>query len=327
MANISIFGSGAMGTAVATILANNGHNITIYGIDDSELNDLKNGRNTKYFEDVNLPKFKVTKDKKQAVEDCNYIVFAIPTKALPETYKEVIKLIKKQVIIINVSKGFWKDSNKSCHEIMTQEAQDNSLISGVVSLIGPSFAIDIINKNITAVDAVSNNDKLNKKVQKLFSNDYFRVYTQKDVAGAESGSIFKNILAIASGMVAGLGYSTNSQIALITRGFNELKKFVLARGGKLKTIFGLSCLGDLMLTALSDKSRNYTFGKNFYNKNFDSSKLTVEGLRSIEIVYDEYIKTKLLDLPIVNSLYQIIYKNANPNEIIINLMKRKLKSE
>ena len=134
------------------------------------------------------------------------------------------------------------------------------------------------------------------------------------MAGAESGSIFKNILAIASGMVAGLGYSTNSQIALITRGFNELKKFVLARGGKLKTIFGLSCLGDLMLTALSDKSRN-------------SSKLTVEGLRSIEIVYDEYIKTKLLDLPIVNSLYQIIYKNANPNEIIINLMKRKLKSE
>ncbi|TPR54110.1 NAD(P)H-dependent glycerol-3-phosphate dehydrogenase [Metamycoplasma neophronis] len=325
---IAILGSGAMGTACATVLANNNHDIIIYGIDLKELSDLEKGCNTKYFSDqIKIPSFTTTTDLSAAIKDVDYILFAIPTKFLPSVFELVINKLEKKVIIINVAKGFWPESNISVHEKMDSLTKLNKNVKGIVSLIGPSFALDIVNRNITLVDAVSYDLELANDIQNLFSNDYFRVYSQTDVKGAEAGAIFKNIIAIASGMLDALGYSTNTQIALLTRSIVEMKEFTKFIGGNIETNNGLTGLGDLMLTALSDKSRNYTYGKNFFNKDFDANKLTIEGLKSIEVVYNQYIKNKTLDLPIIESIYKIIYLKNDPNEIIKTLMKRPLKTE
>lgn len=325
---ITILGSGAMGTACATVLADNQHNIKVYGIDLTELSDLEQGKNSKYFsEDLNIPKLKTTTDLDEAIEDVDYILFAIPTKFVPSVFELVASKVKNKVTIINVSKGFWPESNLSVHEKMEELTKLNKNIKGIVSIIGPSFAIDMVKRNITLVDAVSENIELAQKVQYLFSNEYFRVYTQNDVKGAEAGAIFKNMIAIASGMLEALGYSTNTQVALLTRAMNEIKQYTEYIGGNKDTIYGLTGLGDLMLTALSDKSRNYTFGKNYFNKDFDSQRMTIEGLKSIDIIYNLYIKDQTLELPIIESLYKIIYLKNDAKQVIDNLMARPLKSE
>ncbi|AZG68794.1 NAD(P)H-dependent glycerol-3-phosphate dehydrogenase [Mycoplasma struthionis] len=324
---IAILGSGAMGSACASVLSKNGHNVWIYGIDKNELTDLKNGYNKKYFEDIYLGKFSVTLSLEEAVNDADYILIAIPSKFIPEVFEKCIKLLQKRVIIINVAKGFWPDTVEFVHERMEKLSKKNEMISGVVSLIGPSFAIDIVNENITLVDAVSKSVAQNIKVQKLFSNSFFRVYSQIDVKGAEAGAVFKNMIAIATGLAAGLGYSTNTQAAIITRAFIEIETYTKFIKGNKKTLLGLSCLGDLILTALSDKSRNYKFGLNFFNQKVNSDHLTVEGLKTIEIFYERYIKTDILKLPIIEALYQIIYLKKNPKEIITKMMNSPLKSE
>ncbi|TPE57351.1 NAD(P)H-dependent glycerol-3-phosphate dehydrogenase [[Mycoplasma] falconis] len=324
---ITILGSGAMGSACASILANNKHEVIIYGIDNQELTDLQNGKNSRYFKEIELPKFKTTTDLDLAIENADYILFAIPTKFIPAIFELVVSKIKNKTTIINVAKGFWPEKNISVHEQMQNLTVLNDHIKGIVSLIGPSFAIDMVAKNITLIDAVSTDLKIAQDVQKLFSNSYFRVYTQTDVKGAETGSIFKNMYAIAAGLAVALGYSTNTQVALLTKGLQEMSVYNKFIGGKENTIYGLTGLGDLILTALSEKSRNYQYGLNFFNNNFSALTNTVEGLKSIEIVYDKYVATKVLNLPIVEALYEIIYKKTNPKKVIENLMNKELKNE
>ncbi|AXE60726.1 glycerol-3-phosphate dehydrogenase [[Mycoplasma] phocae] len=325
---VAILGSGGMGTACATVLEDNNHNVIIYGVDHQELEELKNGKNSKYFSDkINLPKFQTTANIDEAIQDADYILFAIPTQFIEDVFKSVISKITKPTIFINVSKGFWPDTAVSVYDEMSKLIKTNSNITGVVSLIGPSFAIDIVERHITLVDAVAYNKNIAKKVQKLFSNEWFRVYTQNDVKGAEVGAIFKNIISIASGMAEGLGYSTNTQVALVSRSINEILTYNKYVGGKKSTIFGLSGIGDLILTALSPKSRNYTFGKNFFSNTKETNNKTVEGLRSIKVIYENYIKNGRLELPIVEALYKIIYMKNNIKEVIKSLMVRPLKHE
>nr|WP_272873028.1 NAD(P)-binding domain-containing protein [Mycoplasma phocoeninasale] len=168
---IAILGSGGMGTACATILEDNNHDVIIYGIDGQEIEDLKNGRNLKYFPDnISFPNFKTTNNLDEAVIDADYILFAIPTQFIEEIFKLVVSKVTKPTIFINVAKGFWPNTAVSVYDEMNNLIKTNSKIMGVVSLIGPSFAIDIVKKNITLVNAVAYNKNLAKKVQKLFSN-------------------------------------------------------------------------------------------------------------------------------------------------------------
>lgn len=325
---ITILGSGAMGSACASVLAHNHHNVTVYGIDFEELNDLSNGKNIKYFgTEISFDKVHTTTNLEEAINGASYVIFAIPSQFIPSVFDLVIRKINQKTIIINVSKGFWPDTEFSVHEQMSKLGAFNQKVKGIVSLIGPSFAKDIVAKQITLVDAVSNDQNLAQKVQKLFSNEYFRVYTQNDVKGAEAGSIFKNMIAIGSGILSAMNFDINTQIAMITRSINEIITYVKYIGGKTKTIFGLTGIGDLMLTAMSNKSRNYTYGLNFFNKKFDASQYTIEGLKSIEIIYNKFIITQTLDLPIIEALYKIIYLKEDPHQIINDLMKRPLKAE
>lgn len=327
---IAIIGSGALGTAFSNVLFEAGHkNITIYGIDDKELSELKVGKNTKYFtDDLFIHPVNTTKDLKEALDGVSYIVIALPSTIIPVVINQIKESINSEVLIISGSKGFYNGTDYPLHKGIEINTKNNSKIRGVVSILGPSYAEEIVAKSLTIVASVSSSKELCEEVQSLFSTPYFKIYTQTDVIGAEAGGIYKNILAIASGMLTEYGFKINTTAAFITRGVHELSIFNKYLGGKSETIMGLTGLGDLILTSMSDLSRNYTFGRSFVKDKAKalSSSITLEGINAIKIVEKIRIEKKL-DLPIVECLFKILYENLDLNKSIYTLWDRGLKSE
>lgn len=327
---IAIIGSGALGTAFSNVLFEAGHkNITIYGIDDKELSELKVGKNTKYFtDDLFIHPVNTTKDLKEALDGVSYIVIALPSTIIPVVINQIKESINSEVLIISGSKGFYNGTDYPLHKGIEINTKNNSKIRGVVSILGPSYAEEIVAKSLTIVASVSSSKELCEEVQSLFSTPYFKIYTQTDVIGAEAGGIYKNILAIASGMLTEYGFKINTTAAFITRGVHELSIFNKYLGGKSETIMGLTGLGDLILTSMSDLSRNYTFGRSFVKDKVKalSSSITLEGINAIKIVEKIRIEKKL-DLPIVECLFKILYENLDLNKSIYTLWDRGLKSE
>ena len=319
---IAIIGSGALASALGKVLYDaNNKNIIIYGIDKNEIQELKRGFNTKYFSNlVSLPNFKTTNNLKAAIKDSRYIILAVPSKVIDVVFKNILKLLDKKVVIINGSKGFYPNSEFLIHSGLKIESKNNKFIEGIVSIIGPSHAEEIVLEYPTLVAIVGQKMKINKLVYDLFKNNYFKTYIQKDVIGAEVGAAYKNVLAIASGISTGLGFNYNTRAAIISRGLLEMSRFNKAMNGKEKTIYGLTGLGDLIVTATSDLSRNFTFGKKMAKQNKNDDSTTVEGLIALKYIY-KIGKTKKLNLPIANSLYNIIYKNKKIEKEINNIWR------
>lgn len=319
MKNITIIGSGALGCAFANVLfdANPKNNILIYGIDEKELQDIEKGRNTKYFNDIVFNKFKTSNDLNFSLKAADYIVLALPSIAIDSVIKSIEQNIEKEVLIINGCKGFYPNTELPLHEGILKKIKSNKKIRGLVSISGPSFAIEIIKKSLTSVVAIGYDKNQIAEVQKLFNNSYFKLYIQSDVIGSEVGGIYKNILAIGSGILNQLGYKINTLASYLTRGVKEMAIFNKFMGGKEKTIYGLTGLGDLILTATDINSRNFQFGINFIKKEIDKN-ATVEGLTALKIVEKIRIENNL-NLPICSTLYNIIYKNSDAEEEIKKL--------
>lgn len=311
MKNITIIGSGALGSAFANVLfdANPKNNILIYGIDEKELQDIEKGRNTKYFNDIVFNKFKTSNDLNFALKDADYIVLALPSIAIDSVIKSIEQNIEKEVLIINGCKGFYPNTELPLHEGILDRIKSNKKIRGLVSISGPSFAIEIIKKSLTSVAVIGYDKNQTIEVQKLFNNNYFKLYIQNDVIGSEVGGIYKNILAIGSGILNQLGYKINTLASYLTRGVKEMATFNKFMGGKEKTIYGLTGLGDLILTATDTNSRNFQFGMSFIKKEINKN-ATVEGLTALKIVEKIRIENNL-NLPICLALYNIIYNNSN----------------
>lgn len=328
---ITIIGSGALGTAFSNVLFDAGHkNIIVYGIDEKELSELKIGKNSKYFKDdkLSIHPVNTTKNIKEALDGTSYIIIALPSTIIPVVINQIKENINSKVLIISGSKGFYSGTDDPLHKGIEINTEKNPNIRGVVSILGPSYAEEIVAKSLTIVASVSSSKEFCEEVQSLFSTPYFKIYTQTDVIGAEAGGIYKNILAIASGMLTEYGFKINTTAAFITRGVHELSIFNKYLGGKPETIMGLTGLGDLILTSMSDLSRNYTFGRNFVKDKEKalSSSVTLEGINAIKIVEKIRIKQKL-DLPIVECLFKILYENLDLNKSIYTLWDRGLKSE
>ena len=311
MKNITIIGSGALGSAFANVLfdANPKNNILIYGIDEKELQDIEKGRNTKYFNDIVFNKFKTSNDLNFALKAADYIVLALPSIAIDSVIKSIEQNIEKEVLIINGCKGFYPNTELPLHEGILDRIKSNKKIRGLVSISGPSFAIEIIKKSLTSVAVIGYDKNQTIEVQKLFNNNYFKLYIQNDVIGSEVGGIYKNILAIGSGILNQLGYKINTLASYLTRGVKEMATFNKFMGGKEKTIYGLTGLGDLILTATDTNSRNFQFGMSFIKKEINKN-ATVEGLTALKIVEKIRIENNL-NLPICLALYNIIYNNSN----------------
>ena len=242
---------------------------------------------------------------------------------------QIAQHVDTDFLLVSGSKGFYgEEALVAIHDGLEERFKDVAQCRGVVSVVGPAHAEEIVIEAPTLVSAVSRNTELSKEVQEVLKVAYFRVYIQDDVIGANVGSAYKNALAIASGMVYGAGYGVNTNAALLTRGLSEMHTLNDALGGKHSTIDGLTGLGDLIVTATSDLSRNFSFGKDFVKRGKEAlnTTKTVEGLHSLRILY-KMSQEMNLDLPIVQELYNTVYGEQSILDMKNNLISRPANEE
>lgn len=326
-----IIGSGSWGTALGQALADNQEDVLIYGKSKSEVDDInQNHKNQKFFNDTILnPTLSATNDL-SVVKDADIVLLAVPTIAIEGICQQIDPLLKDNIIIVNVSKGFHPETNERMSEVIRRTISKEHL-SSVVSLIGPSHAEEVVVGLLTSIDAISLKEEDAKIIQSLFSNQYLRIYTGCDEIGSELGAAIKNVMAIASGILSGLGYQDNTRAALITRGLQEMIRYGIFFGGKEKTFMGLTGIGDLIVTCSSVHSRNfqagYQIGKDNAVENFFvNNTKTVEGVRTAKIVHRISKENKIV-MPICEEVYQILYENKKPDTCAKDLMLRDLKEE
>lgn len=330
---VTLIGSGSWSSALANVLADNNHEAIIYGIVKEEVEDIQlNHRNSKYFKDVELNKnIKATLDIKEALYNTDMVILALPSQFIKKSLKEdIAPNLNTKPIIINVAKGFDVETHDRLSNVIRKSIYQDK-IRGIVSLIGPSHAEEVVIKMFTAICAVSLDDALAIEVQNTFSNNYFRVYRHNDEIGAEYAVATKNVIALASGIIAGLGLGDNTRAALMTRGLAEMVRFGKAVGANERTYLGLTGIGDLIVTCSSHHSRNFTAGYEIGKLNdaqefLANNKRTVEGINSCKILHEESKKLGI-EMPITSAVYSVIYEGKKPSDIVALMMERELKVE
>lgn len=328
---IGVIGTGSWGTALANVLADNGHDVLMWGRSDREVNDInEDHKNTLYFTDTLLNEgIKATLDFEVLVDQDVYLL-AVPTAAVEEVSKRLNGIITKPAIIINVAKGFHPVTHDLL-SVVIEKAIDPSKRLGVVSLIGPSHAEEVVVRKLTTVNAVCEDETIALQIQKLFSNDYFRVYRNGDVIGCQIGVAVKNIIAVISGAAAGLDLGDNARAALITRGLAEMTRYGIHFGAQPETFLGLCGVGDLIVTCSSVHSRNYQAGFEIGQANSAVEYMkhitkTVEGIHATKVVYDVCLEEGI-DMPLTTEAYKVLYEGKKPSDAIKDLMNRELKNE
>ncbi len=331
---IAILGTGSWATALCQVLIDNGHDALMYGISEDEINDINdNHQNSRYFKDVKIDeRIKATSNLEEVIQDASYILLTVPTSAVRSVLESVKPLLKKKVTIINASKGFDLTTKKRISETI-REVVDESQRNAVVSLIGPSHAEEVIVRQLTTLCSVSLDIEQANDVQQLFSNAYFRVYSHQDEIGAEYGVALKNVIAIASGAIAGLGFGDNTRAALMTRGLAEMTRLGVAKGGLPETYLGLCGIGDLIVTCSSRHSRNFMAGYEIgladgAEQFMKNNKKTVEGIRTCKVIYEDWKENHPeIQMPITDAIYAVLYRGVKPSDAIQVLMLRELKQE
>ncbi len=327
---VRIIGSGSWATALAQVLADNQQDVLIYGISQEEITDInENHQNSRYFGTIKINEdLKGTTDIND-ISDADVILLGVPSLALASVLAQIKTLIDHKVYIINVAKGFHPVTKERLSLVIEREMSGH--LAGLISLIGPSHAEEVIERKLTVINSVSEDLEEAKMVQKLFANDYFRVYTNTDVVGAEIAAALKNIMAIASGTLEGIGEGDNARAALITRGLHEMLRFGLVFGGKMDTFFGLNGVGDLVVTASSHHSRNFMAGF-MIGKEGGAAKFlaentkTTEGISAAKVVH-ELAQERHISMPITEEVYKVLFENKDPKTAIRELMNRPLKHE
>lgn len=332
---IAVIGSGSWGTALSKVLVENGHEVTIWGLEEDVVDEINHHHTNKaYLPDIDLPNELVaTNDFVSAVANKEIILLVVPTNAM----RSVATKLKKQLenseqspIIVHAGKGLELNTHLRISEVLEECLDDNSY-KALVVLSGPSHAEEVAKKDITTVAAASKSLEAAKKVQDIFMNSYFRVYTNQDVIGVELGGALKNIIALAAGMCDGLGYGINSKAALVTRGLAEITRLGVSMGADPLTFSGLSGVGDLIVTCMSPHSRNWQAGMLFakgYDKEHVNSeiKMVVEGITTCLAAY-ELAQERYIEMPITQSLYQLIYGDTDIQSGLNQLMSRTGKQE
>ncbi|MFA5087265.1 MAG: NAD(P)H-dependent glycerol-3-phosphate dehydrogenase [Candidatus Paceibacterota bacterium] len=330
-AKITILGDGAWATTLAILLSKNNHKVCVWSVFPEHLDELKKEReNWKYLPGVKIPENIIfEKDIGVAIEFAEIVVFAIPSKFFREVAQKIKKtdVSLKGKVFINVAKGLEQKTLKRMTEVLVDELGKIE----IAVLSGPSIAIEVAKGMPAAVVVAAKKHEAAKKIQDIFSNDYFRVYTSTDVIGVELGGPLKNIIAVVAGISDGLGFGSNAKAAILSRGLAEMQRLGIAMGAKPKTFVGLAGLGDLSTTCISPESRNRTFGERIakgekMNEIIKSTASIIEGATTSEAVYQLSKKYKV-EMPITVQLYQILYKNKLPQAAIKDLMGRKKKPE
>lgn len=332
MEKVTVLGAGSWGTALAVVLAENGHDTLVWthrADQAAEINEQHT--NKKYLSETALPANLVaTSDLQLAANHGDTIVVAVPTKAIREVCGNLNDVLTASKLFVHVSKGIEPDSLLRISELI-KETVKPTLLTDIVVLSGPSHAEEVVLQHPTTVTAACENLQAAKKVQDLFMSQYFRVYTNDDVIGVEIGGALKNVIALAAGITDGLQYGDNAKAALITRGLAEISRLGVKMGGQPATFAGLSGMGDLIVTCTSVHSRNWRAG-NMLGKGMklaevlENMGMVVEGVRTTKAAYQLAHKYNV-PMPITEQLYELLFADKSPKDAVDSLMIRDKKSE
>ncbi|WP_264803630.1 NAD(P)H-dependent glycerol-3-phosphate dehydrogenase [Cytobacillus sp. NCCP-133] len=325
--SVAVVGAGSWGTALAMVLADNGHDIRLWGHKPEQIDEInRHHTNKKYLSGVQLPEeIRGYSSLEEALAGTQIMILALPTKAIREVLGEIREIRTKPLTIVHVSKGIEPDSLLRISEMIDEEMPED-LLESVVVLSGPSHAEEVSLRHPTTVTVSSKNMKAAEKVQDLFINSNFRVYTNPDIIGVEIGGALKNIIALAAGITDGLGYGDNAKAALITRGLAEIARLGMKMGASPLTFSGLAGIGDLIVTCTSVHSRNWRAG-NLLGKGhnlqevLDNMGMVVEGVRTTKAAH-QLAKKYNVKMPITNVLYDVLFNNVNAKDAVDMLMGR-----
>ena len=330
MAHISLLGCGTWGSTLAQVLGRNGHSVTAWHYKKDVVDDMIRSRmhpNISDFEFHSNIIFK--KEIQTCIEGSNCIVVAVPSHGVRNIIEKSSSFFTNKVILVNVAKGIENGTLSTMSEVIKDSS---NLDSGqIVSLYGPSHAEEVIKGDPTTLVSASSDKSSAEYVQTIFSSDTLRIYTNNDIKGVELGGSLKNVIAIAAGICDGIGFGDNSKAALMTRGIAEITRLGVAMGVNSDTFSGLSGIGDLIVTCLSIHSRNRYVGEEIGKGKtlvsiLDKMDMVAEGIRTTQSVYD-LSKKYQVEMPISEGVYQILFNEKNPKEIVSELMTRDLKLE
>jgi glycerol-3-phosphate dehydrogenase (NAD(P)+) len=329
---IGVIGAGAWGTALAMLLADKGHDVTLWMYEKDLAEETTRTReNRVYLPGFTLPgSITVTSSLEAAAKDKPILLSVVPSHTVRAVAKQFAPFLSKDAIIISASKGIEIDTlmplSEVFKDILPKEFHDQ-----LCFLSGPSFAKEVARKMPTAVALASYDPVVGKRAQEVFSNAYFRVYTNPDVIGVELAGSLKNVVAIAAGVLEGMGFGYNTMAALLTRGLAEMARLGVAMGGDLQTFSGLAGMGDLVLTCTGGLSRNRALGARLgagekLDDILKGTKTVAEGVRTAKAARDLAQKFDIA-MPIVEEVYQLLYEGKDPKLAVKDLMSRGLKGE
>lgn len=328
--NITIIGGGAWGTTIGQIVSDNGHQAYIFDVNPATVETINKHIHPTF--NLVLPEtVHATTNLKDALNAAEIVVLAVPTKVTRPILKEIAATLDHPVIFVNVAKGIEPGTLKRISEIVAEEINPHQS-KGFVALTGPSHAEETVLRKLTLLVSASDNEALAKHIQHTFANEqYLRIYTSSDLIGCEVGGAVKNAIAVVSGAATGMNLGENARAAIITRGILEIIRVVEIMGGKRETAYGLTGVGDLIVTASSENSRNFQAGKKLgmgypVEVIYREARQTIEGFRTIEAMHDLAIKYNV-ELPMIQATYQIITQQLNIKEAMQQLLSRDLKSE
>ena len=324
---IAVIGVGTWAIATSILLSNNDHDVSIWSYSEAVANEINQNKKRKRLPGITLPtSLTATSNMAESISGVDLIVMCMPSQYLKDTVQQLSTCIINQPILC-LSKGLLAEESPFISDYIQQFCP----ASAYALLSGPNLAEEILNKQPAAAVVASKSTELASMVQRILSQDLFRVYTSQDVKGVEVAGVLKNIIAVAAGCSDAMNCGENAKAALITRGLNEIMHFGLHFNASENTFYGLAGLGDLIATCASSKSRNYKLGYqlgsgiDFSEIEFDL-KQTAEGISTIRKVKD-IIDKEGLSMPIAEKMYELIFESKKPNLILSELMNRKLKQE
>ncbi len=331
MKRLAVIGGGAWGTALAIVLAPRFERVRLWVYEDDVAQRLQAEREN----DTYLPGFQISEnisvssDLGIAVEDAEVVLSVMPSHHVRSVYAQMLPSLSESMVFVSATKGLEVHTILRMSEIIRLAGTRFPL--RVAALSGPTFAKEVARGEPTALVVASPDDDLNRRIQAAFSGPTFRVYTSQDPIGVEIGGSIKNVIAIGSGVIHGMGFGHNVTAALITRGLAEITRLAVAMGGRAQTLAGLAGLGDLVLTCTGELSRNRMVGIELargrkLDEIVGSMKMVAEGVKTTDAAR-ELARRFNVEMPITEQMYQMLYHGVSPREAIRRLMERSLKGE
>ncbi len=332
MADVLVIGGGSWGTAFAAFLAGSGHRVRIW-VREAEVAEAiaRRHENPLFLPGIVLPPgLEPVTDLLAEVASAQILVLAVPSKFLRQTLLPLAGHTGHVLGIVNLSKGIEAGSQKTLSEVAI-EVLGIEIIDRWTTLSGPSFALEVAKGHPTALVAAAVREENAERVQQLFSSRQIRIYRTTDLTGVEIGGSIKNVMAIASGMIAGLGFGANTTATMVTRASVEISRFGVALGARYETFFGLAGIGDLMLTCFGSLSRNFQLGRRIaagesLEQALAATPMVAEGVETA-LAVQSLATSRGIDMPIAHQVYQVLFQQKSPAEGIGELMSRTLKAE